>query len=190
MSSCLNSEAAMLLNIASRCALVRLNLRPDFWWRMDWFPFESWNVGLRCRHPGVVTRTAGGPYRPSVAGIAARLMPRRRICILKRGRWRSTHHAVRGDARRRPVFQLHAERKAALCKHFLDLGERLLAEVRRLEQFDFRLLDQVADVIDAFGLEAVGRTHRQLEVVDRAQQYRIHAARLRLRRTAVAVGEI
>src|SRR5688500_20359081 len=34
ISSCLNSEAAMLLNIASRCALVRLNLRPDLWWRI------------------------------------------------------------------------------------------------------------------------------------------------------------
>ena len=31
ISSCLNREAAMLTNIASRWALVRLNLRPDFW---------------------------------------------------------------------------------------------------------------------------------------------------------------
>src|SRR5690606_12098666 len=109
ISSCLISEAAMLLNIASRCALVRLNLRPDFWWRIAILPLA--------------------------------------------------HHAVRGDARRRPVFELHAEGQAALREHFLDLGERLLAQVRRLEQFDLGLLDQVADVVDALGLQAVGRAH-------------------------------
>src|SRR5690606_7668546 len=112
ISSCLISDAAMLVNIASRCALVRLNLRPDFWWRIVVFPL--------------------------------------------------THHAVGSDSRRRPVFELHAERQAALGQHFLDLGERLLAEVRRLQQFDLGLLDQVADVVDALGLEAVGRAHGQL----------------------------
>src|SRR5690606_16842566 len=100
------SDAAILVNIASRWALVRLNLRPDFWWRM------------------------------SVVSCLA-------------------HHAVRGNACRRPIFELHAEGKAALGKHFLDLGERLLAEVRRLQQFDFGLLDQIADVVDALRLEAV-----------------------------------
>src|SRR4249919_2289942 len=34
MSSCLIRDAAILVNIALRCELVRLNLRPDFWWRM------------------------------------------------------------------------------------------------------------------------------------------------------------
>jgi len=34
ISSCLIRDAAMLLNIAWRWALVRLNLRPAFWWRM------------------------------------------------------------------------------------------------------------------------------------------------------------
>ena len=29
---------AMFENMAWRCALVRLNLRPDFWWRMAMFP--------------------------------------------------------------------------------------------------------------------------------------------------------
>src|SRR5690606_34717483 len=86
ISPCLNSDAAMFWNMAARCALVRLNLRPDFWWRMAVFPL--------------------------------------------------THHAVRGNPRRRPIFELHAEREAALGEHFLDLGERLLAKVRRLEQFD------------------------------------------------------
>jgi hypothetical protein len=38
ISSCLISEAAMLTNIASRWALVRLNLRPDFLWRIVVLP--------------------------------------------------------------------------------------------------------------------------------------------------------
>src|ERR1700694_1981513 len=36
------------------------------------------------------------------------------------------------EAGRRPVLELHAERKAARGKHFLDLVERLAAEVGRL----------------------------------------------------------
>src|SRR3954469_8450908 len=84
------------------------------------------------------------------------------------------------EAGRRPVLELHAEREAARGKHFLDLVERLAAEVRSLQQLRFRALDQVADVIDVLGLEAVGRAHRQLEVVDRAQQDRVDRGRLRL----------
>src|SRR5690606_7666268 len=56
ISSCLNSDAAMLVNIAWRWALVRLNLRPAFWWRMVWIPWkgEGWSRGRLCRLPGVV----------------------------------------------------------------------------------------------------------------------------------------
>src|SRR5690606_14740379 len=120
--------------------------------------------------------TADGPGRPSLTdgavgfrpidacvSTAAALRgppPERGSVLLLTG---SAHHAVRGNPRRRPVLELHAERKAALGEDFLDLGERLLAEVRRLEQFDFGLLDQIADVVDALGLEAVGRTHGQLQ---------------------------
>src|SRR5690554_4384371 len=150
IAPCLMRDAAMLVNIASRWALVRLNLRPDFWWRMVLVP--------ECLFSTAASRC-------------------------------SAHHAVRGDSRGRPVFELHAERKAALGKHFLDLSERLLAEVRRLEQLDFGLLDQIADVVDALGLEAVGRTHGELEVVDRTQQDRVDTAAGGLRRTAVAVGK-
>ena len=38
----------------------------------------------------------------------------------------------------RPVVETHAEREAVALEHFLDFGERLLAEVRRAEQLDFR----------------------------------------------------
>src|SRR5690606_34106934 len=71
----------------------------------------------------------------------------------QRGPASSAEHAVGGEAGRRPVLLRDAERKAALGKHFLDLGERLLAQVRGLEQLDLGLLDQVADVVDALGLQ-------------------------------------
>ena len=79
----------------------------------------------------------------------------------------------------RPVLELHAEREAPGGEHFLDLVERLAAQVRRLQQLGLGALDQVADVVDVLGLEAVGRAHRELEVVDRPQQDRVD---LRLRR--------
>src|SRR6187551_2359724 len=74
---------------------------------------------------------------------------------------------------RRPAIETHAEHEAVALQHFLDLGERLLAEVRGAQQLDFRALHEVADVVDVFRLEAVRRTHGELELVDRAQQQRI-----------------
>src|SRR4029079_4423250 len=91
---------------------------------------------------------------------------------------------------RRPVLELHAERQAAREQHVLDLGQRLLAEVRRLQQFDFGALHEVADVVDALGLQTVGRTNGQLEFVDRTQQDRIYAGLVGLRRFALAAREI
>ena len=43
----------------------------------------------------------------------------------------------------------------------------------RLQQLGLGALDQVADVVDVLGLQAVGRAHRELQVVHRAQQDRI-----------------
>src|SRR3954447_17469324 len=94
-------------------------------------------------------------------------------------------HAVH-EPRRRPAFELHAELQAALEQHVLDLGQRLLAEVRRLQQLDFGLLHEIADVIDALGLEAVRRADRELEIVDRTKKNRIDAALLGLRAFALA----
>src|ERR1700754_936779 len=98
-------------------------------------------------------------------------------------------HAVR-ETRRRPVFELHAECETTSAQHILDFRQRLLAQVRRLQQLDLGLLDQVADVVDALGLQAVRRTDGQLEVVDRTQQERIETALLRLGRVALAAREI
>src|SRR6185436_6589040 len=55
---------------------------------------------------------------------------------------------------RRPVLELHAERQPARGEHFLDLVERLAAELRRLQQLGLSALDQVADVVDVLGLQA------------------------------------
>src|SRR6185295_12565258 len=74
---------------------------------------------------------------------------------------------------RRPVLQFHAKRESARGKYFLDLVERFAAKVRRLQQLRFRTLDQVADVVDVFRLEAVRRAHGEFEVINRAQKDRI-----------------
>src|SRR3954451_20365186 len=92
------------------------------------------------------------------------------LCSSSRSR---SDHAAIGvvlETGRRPAIQAHAEHEAVALQHFLDLGQRLLAEVRRAKQLDFRALHEVADVVDVLRLEAVGRTHGELELVDRAQQ--------------------
>ena len=73
----------------------------------------------------------------------------------------------------RPVLELHAERQATRSEDFLDLVERLATQVRGLEQLVLGALDQVANIVNIFGLQAVRRADGQLQVVDRAQQDRI-----------------
>src|SRR5215471_13612499 len=89
--------------------------------------------------------------------------------------------AARGlEPDRRPVLELHAEGEPARREHFLDLVQRLAAEVRRLEELRLGALDEVADVVDVLRLETVGRAHGELQVVDRAQQRRVDLGRLLL----------
>src|SRR5690606_20867460 len=110
----------------------------------------SWRRNMDCGWPGPASLAgAGRGLRPSTVSVA--LWAARG----QRPRDGSAQHPVGAQPRRRPVLQLHAKREATLGQHFLDLGERLLAQVRGLEQLDLGLLDQVADVIDALGLEAV-----------------------------------
>src|SRR5690606_24070681 len=73
----------------------------------------------------------------------------------------------------RPVLELHAKSEASCSEHFLDLVERLATQVGSLEQFVLGTLNEIADVVDVFRFEAVGGTHRELEIVDRAQKHRI-----------------
>src|SRR5580658_4036507 len=74
------------------------------------------------------------------------------------------------QARGRPAVQAHAEHESMALQHFLDLRERLLAEIRRAQQLHFRALHQVADVVNVLGLEAVGTAHGELEFVHGTQQ--------------------
>ena len=78
---------------------------------------------------------------------------------------------------------LHAEMQAHGRQHFLDLVQRLAAEVRRAQHLAFALLHQVADVDDVVVLEAVRRTDRKLQLVDLAQQVAVE------RQVFLAVGE-
>src|SRR5271157_102418 len=77
------------------------------------------------------------------------------------------------DVLGRPAGDFHAEMQPHLRQHFLDLVERLAAEVRRAQHLALGLLDEVADVGDVVVLEAVGRTDRELELVDLLQQRRV-----------------
>ena len=52
--------------------------------------------------------------------------------------------------------------ESIIQQHFLDFVERLPTEVRRLQQLVFRALDQITDVIDVLGLQAVCRADSQL----------------------------
>ena len=63
--------------------------------------------------------------------------------------------------------------EAHLRQHFLDLVQRLAAEIRRAKHLAFRLLDQVADIDDIVVLQAVGRTNRKLQFVNLLQKRRI-----------------
>src|SRR4051812_42104557 len=77
------------------------------------------------------------------------------------------------DVLRRPARHFHAEVQTHLGQHFLDLVQRLAAEVRSAEHFRFALLHEVADVDDVVVLQAVGRTHRQLELVHLLEEGRV-----------------
>src|SRR5438067_7980875 len=70
----------------------------------------------------------------------------------------------------RPVLQLHAQAEPHLGEDFLDLLQRLAAEVLGLQHLRLRLLHQVADGLDVGVLQAIRRTHRQLQLVDRAEE--------------------
>ena len=78
---------------------------------------------------------------------------------------------------RRPVFQAHAERQTVGSQDFLDFVQGLAAQIRGLEQFIFSALDQIADVVNVFGLQAVGAANREFEIVNRAHEDRIKRRR-------------
>src|SRR3569833_1068776 len=70
----------------------------------------------------------------------------------------------------RPVRHVHAEMETHLGEDFLDLVERLAAEIGGPQHLGFRLLDEVADVNDVVVLQAIGGTDAELELVDLLEQ--------------------
>src|ERR1700694_4264986 len=77
------------------------------------------------------------------------------------------------DVLRRPARDLHPEMQPHLRQHFLDLVERLAAEIRRAQHLGLGLLHQIADVDDVVVLETIGRAHRELELVDLLEERRV-----------------
>src|SRR5688572_18136211 len=77
--------------------------------------------------------------------------------------------------------EAHAERQPHLAQDRLDLVQRLLAEVLRLQQLGLGLLHEVGDGADVRRLEAVGGPDRQLQLVDVAEEVVVElGARVRL----------
>ena len=60
-------------------------------------------------------------------------------------------------------------------QHFLDLVQRLAAEVRSSEHLCFGLLHEIADIDDIVVLQAIGRADRQFEFVDLLEEVRVEA---------------
>src|SRR5699024_5632389 len=72
-----------------------------------------------------------------------------------------------------PVIQLHSQSQATCGQDFFDLIERFATQVRGFEQFVFSTLNQIANVVDVFCFQAVGRAYGELEIIYRAQQDRV-----------------
>src|SRR5262252_6015144 len=77
------------------------------------------------------------------------------------------------DVLGRPAGYFHAEMEAHLGQHFLDLVERLAAEIRGSQHFALGLLNEVANVDYIVVLETVCRTHRELKLVNFLEEGRV-----------------
>src|SRR5262252_8007774 len=77
------------------------------------------------------------------------------------------------DVLGRPARYFHAEMEAHLGEHFLDLVERLAAEIRGSQHFALGLLNEVANVDYIVVLETVCRTHRELKLVNFLEEGRV-----------------
>src|SRR5580693_7734928 len=80
---------------------------------------------------------------------------------------RSRQNQIRSRSRHSiPVLvDLHAQTQTHRGKYFLDLVQRLAAEILRLEHFRFSLLNQFADRLNIRILQAVVAAHRKLKLL-------------------------
>src|SRR6266853_3291987 len=96
--------------------------------------------------------------RCRISGFHARLEARG---FLRRG-WRGLARERRPDDAA-ILVELHAQTQAHLGQDFLDLVERLAAEIFRLQHLVLALLDQFADGLDIRVLQAIVRTDGEFE---------------------------
>jgi hypothetical protein len=79
------------------------------------------------------------------------------------------------DVLRRPVGHFHAKMETHLGENFLDLVERLAAEIRGPQHFRFGLLNEIANIHDIVVLQAVCRPDRQFQLVDLLEKRRVES---------------
>src|SRR5215207_11555864 len=72
-----------------------------------------------------------------------------------------------------------AQREPTALERLDDLVDRLLAEVRDRVELVLGLRDEVADRLDAGALEAVVRTHAQLQLLDQDVVHRVRGTTAR-----------
>src|SRR5215210_3189338 len=83
----------------------------------------------------------------------------------------------------------HAERKTQLVQDLLDLLQRLLAEVLRLQHVLLGPPDEVAQGVDVGVLERVGRADREVELVDVLGQQGVEPGQLLAAQLAAVVPQ-
>src|SRR4029453_5128876 len=151
--SCSISEAARFANIDLRWLTERFSRRPELPWRMA--ILLQFPVTRAC--VVVVWTARSGKHRLPGSGSILVFVALGEIF----------------DVLRRPIRHFHAEMQAHGGEHFLDLVQRLAAEVRGAQHLRLGLLDEVADIDDVVVLQAVGRADRKLQLVDLLKQRRI-----------------
>src|SRR5918999_3796496 len=133
-----------------------------------------WRIDVACR------RACRSPRRASVisfsiSGFTALALAS--VVLIRSWSMTSMERFIRSDLRceglldslwrsRRWRIRLGAQRQAPRLEGLDDLLDRLATEVRDCVQLRLRLLEQVADRLDARPLEAVVRAHAQLELLD------------------------
>ena len=82
----------------------------------------------------------------------------------------------------RRLLQAHAQPQPQVRENELDLVERLPPEVLGAQHLRLALLDELADRADVGVLQAVGRAHGELELIDALVQVLVGNRDRRLRR--------
>ncbi len=68
------------------------------------------------------------------------------------------------------MIDFHAQFKPHFSENFFDFIERLMTEILGLQHILFGFLHQLANVFDVGVLQTILRSHRELELVNAAEQ--------------------